>query len=153
MNVVTDDTLFIKYLKYGIRIDYNEWFLSGSIGDIILFNKKLNCSLTNRAIFSSNLTVNLAKDLNQWRLKNRNLEERKYVFHSHNLNALIKSPFGVATAFPDDPKPMIYNYHSSESLPSTSYDTTDHTSSSCSSLSQPEPFERNSVVIETEVEC
>ena len=151
MSIDTDDPQFIKSLKYGIRRDYNEWSLPRSLGDIQLFNKKLNCSITIAANFSSNLSVNLPKDPNQRRLKDRIPEERKYVIDSHNFNTLIKAPFGVVTAFPDDPTPMFYSYHPSESVPSTSYDLTYHTSSSCSNLSQPEPVETNSIAIQTEV--
>ena len=63
--------------------------------------------------------VNLPKDLNQWRLKDRVPDERKYVIYNHDLNSLIKTPFGVVTAFPDDPNP-IFNSPLSSSLPSNS---------------------------------
>ena len=55
------------------------------------------------------------------------------------------------TAFPDAPNPMFNSYLSSESLPSTSYDPTHHTSSSRCNLSQPEPVEKTSVAVQTEV--
>ena len=115
MNIDTDDAQFIKSLKYGIRRDYNEWSLPKSLRDIQLFNKKLNCSITIAANFSSNLSVNLnlPKDPNHWRLKVRIPEERKYVIYSHNVNTLIKARFGVVTAFPDDPNPIFYSYHPS----------------------------------------
>ena len=63
--------------------------------------------------------VNLPKDLNQWRLKDRIPDERKYVIYNHDLNSLIKAPFGVVTAFPDDPNPVL-NSPSSSYLPSNS---------------------------------
>ena len=44
--------------------------------------------------------VNLPKDLNQWRLKDRIPDERKHVIYNHDLNCLNKAPFGVVTAFP-----------------------------------------------------
>ena len=143
----------MNLLMYGIRRDYNEWSLPRSLGDIKLFNKKLTCSFTIPANFSSNSTVNLPEDLNPWRLKDRIPEGRKYVIFSHTLNTHIRAPFGVVTAFPDVPNPMFNSYHSSESLPSTSYDLTHHTSSSGSNLSQPQPVETNSVAIQIEVEA
>ena len=120
LNVDTDDPQYITFLKYGIRKDQNEWSLSRNIGDIKIFNKNLNCSLRIPANLSSNLVVNLPKDLNQWRLKDRLPEERKYVIYNHNLNALIKAPFGVVTAFPNDPNPLFSSYsNSQESLTSS----------------------------------
>ena len=98
------------------------------------------------------MTVNLLEGLTQWRLKDRIPEERNYVIYGHNLNTLIKAPFGVVIAFPDDPKPMFNCYHSSESLPSTSYYLTHHTSIYFSNLSKPDPVEKISVAIQTEVE-
>ena len=46
--------------------------------------------------------------------------KKKYGIHKDNLNSLIKAPFCVATAFPDDPNPVINNPSSSSYLPSTS---------------------------------
>ena len=63
--------------------------------------------------------VNLPKDLNQWRLKDRIPDERKYVIYNHDINSPIEAPFGVVTAFPDDPNP-IFNYPLSSCLPSNS---------------------------------
>ena len=63
--------------------------------------------------------VNPPKDLNQWRLKDRIPDERKYVIYNHGLNSLIKALFGVVTAFPDDPNPVL-NCPSSSYLPSNS---------------------------------
>ena len=120
MNVDTDKTQFKKVLKYGVRRDHNEWSLPRSPADIKIFNKKLNCSLQIPANFSSNIVVNLHKDLNQWRLKDRLPDERKYVIYNHNLNALIKAPFGVVTAFPNDPKPLLSSQcNSQESIASS----------------------------------
>ena len=119
MNIDTDDPQFITFLKYGIRKDCNEWSLPRSIGEVRLFNKKLNCSIVIPANRSSTLMVNLPKDLNQWRLKDRIPDERKYVIYNHDLSSLIKAPFGVVTAFPDDPNP-IFNSPLSSSLPSNS---------------------------------
>ena len=113
LNVDTDDPQFITFLKYGIRKDCNEWSLPRGIGEVKLFNKKLNCSVVIPANRSSTLMVNLPKDLNQWRLKDRLPDERKYVIYNHNLNSLIKAPFGVVTAFPDDPNPLFSSYNSS----------------------------------------
>ena len=67
--------------------------------------------------------VNLPKDLNQWRLKDRISDERKYVIYTHHLNSLVKAPFGVVTAFPDDPNP-VFNSPSSY-LPRNSSNQTD----------------------------
>ena len=64
--------------------------------------------------------VNLPKDMNQWRLKDRIPEENKYVINNHDLNALTKAAFGVFTAFAYDPIAVFSSYHSSHHLPSTS---------------------------------
>ena len=106
MNVDIDNPQFIKFLKPGVRGYHNEWSLPGSLGDIKIFNTKLNCSLSIPANFSSSLVGNLPKDLNQWRSKDRLPDGRKYVIRNHSLNALIKAPFGVVTAFPNDPNPL-----------------------------------------------
>ena len=44
--------------------------------------------------------------MNQWRLKDRLPEERKYVIYNQQIDSMIKAPFGAITAFPDDPKPF-----------------------------------------------
>ena len=93
MNVDTDNSQFIKFLKYGVRRDHNEWSLPRNVGDITIVNKKLNCSLNIPANFSSNFVVNSPKDLNQWRLKDRLPDQRRYAIYNHNLKALIKAPF------------------------------------------------------------
>ena len=85
--------------------------------------KKLNCSIVIPANRSSTLMVNIPKDLNQWRLKDRIQDERKYVIYNHELNSLMKAPFGVVTAFPDDPNP-VFNSPSSY-LPSNLSSQTD----------------------------
>ena len=103
LNIDTVDPQFFTFLKYGIRKDCNEWSLPRSIGEVRLFNEKLNCSIVIPANRSSTLMVNLPKDPNQWRLKDRIQDERKYVIYNHDLNSLIKAPFGVVTAFPDNP--------------------------------------------------
>ena len=110
LNVDTDNPQFINFLKYGVRRDHNECSLPRSLGDIQIFNKKLNCSLNIPANFSSNLVANLLEDLNQWRLTDRLPDERKYVIYSHSLNALIKAPFGVLTAFPNGPNPSFSSH-------------------------------------------
>ena len=119
LNINTDDPQFITFLEYGIRKDCNEWSLPRSIGEVRLFNKKLNCSIVIPANRSSTLMVNLPKDLHQWRLKDRIPDERKYVIYNHDLNSLIEAPFGVVAAFPDDPNPVL-NSPSSSFLPSNS---------------------------------
>ena len=103
LNGDTENPQFVKFLKYGIRGDHNEWSPPSRLRDIKIFNKKLNCSLSIPEDFSSNLVVNLPKDLNQWWLKDRLHGERKYAIYNHKLNALIKVPFGVVNAVPDDP--------------------------------------------------
>ena len=80
----------------------------------------MNCSITFSANSGSNLTVNLFIDFKQWRLKGRIPDERKYVIYNHDLNSLIKAPFGVVTAFPDNPNPVFNSPFSSTNLPSTS---------------------------------
>ena len=119
LNIDTDDPQFITFLKNGICKDYNEWSLPRSIGEVRLFNRKLNWSIAIPVNRSSTLTVNILKDLNQWRLKDRIPYERIYVIYNHELNSLIKAPFGVVTAFTDDPNPVI-NSPSSSYLPSNS---------------------------------
>ena len=120
LNIDTDDPQFFTFLKYGIRKDCNEWSLPRGIGEVRLFNEKLNCSVVIPANRRSTLMVNLPKDLNQWRLKDRLPDERKYVIYNHDLNALIKAPFGVVTAFPNDPNPLFSSHcHSQESLTSS----------------------------------
>ena len=79
LNIDTDDPHFVTFLKYGIRKDCNEWSLPRSIGEVRLFNKKLNSSFVIPANRSSTPMVNLPKDLSQWRLKDRIPDERKYV--------------------------------------------------------------------------
>ena len=118
-NIDTDDPQFITFLQYGIRKDCNEWSLPRSIGEVRHFNKKVNCSLVIPANRSSTLMVNLPKDLNQWRLKDRIPDERKNVIYNHDSNSLSKAPFGVVTALPDDPNP-IFDSSSSSYLPSNS---------------------------------
>ena len=68
------------------------------------------------------------------------------------LNTLIKDPFRVVKTCPVNPNPLFNRYHPSECLFSTSCDQGHDTSSSCSILSQPEPVEKKSVAIQTEVE-
>jgi len=120
LNIDTDDPQNITFLNDGIRRDCNEWSLPRSIGAVTLINKKLNCSVVITANRSSSLIVNLPKDLNQCRLKDRIPDERKYVIYNHDLNSLIKSPFAVVTAFPDDPHPVFNSPSSSSYLPSIS---------------------------------
>ena len=123
LNIDNEDPQFITFLKYGIPKDCNEWSLPRSIGEVRLFNEKLNCSIVIPANRSSTLMVNIPKDLNQWRLKDGIPDERKYVIYNHELNSLIKAPFGVVTAFPDDSNP-VFNSPSSY-LPSNSSSQTD----------------------------
>ena len=77
LNVDTDDPQFIKFLTYEIRRDHKEWSLPRSLGGIKHFNIKLNCSVTVPAIFSSNLSVYLPKDLNQWKLRDKILKRER----------------------------------------------------------------------------
>ena len=120
LNIDTDDPQFITFFKYGIRKDCNEWSLPRGIGEVGFFNGKLNCSVVIPTNRSSTLMVNLPNDLNQWRLKDRLPDERKYVIYNHNLNALIKAAFGVVTAFPKDRNPLFSSHcHSQESLTSS----------------------------------
>ena len=100
-------------------VNFNERSLPRGVAEVRLFNKELNCSVVFPANRSSTLMVNLPKDLNQWRLKDRITDERKYVMYNHDLNSLIKAPFGVVTAFPDDPNPA-FNSPSSSNFPSIS---------------------------------
>ena len=67
--------------------------------------------------------VNLPTDLNHWRLKDRLPDERKYVIYNHHLNALIKAPFVVVTAFPNDPNPLFSSQCHSQELLTSSYNT------------------------------
>ena len=121
--VDTDNPQLIKFLKYGIRKDHNSWSLPRSLGDIKIFNKKLNWSLNIPANSSSNLVVYLPKGLNRWRLKDRLPDEKKYVIYNQNLNALIKAPFGVVTASPNDPNPLFSSHCTSEDSIASSCNT------------------------------
>ena len=153
LNIDNDDRQSITFLKYGICRDSNEWSLPRSFGEIKLFNKRLNYSVripTNRR---SALMVNLPEDLNQWRLKDRSPEERKYVVYNHDLNALIKAPFGVVTAFPDDKNPVFNSSLSSQRLPRTSSCQLDLQSktpnSPCLTINQSNTIETTSIGIKT----
>ena len=115
----TDDSQLITFLKVGIHKDCNKRSLPKSNGKVRLFSKKLNCSVVIPANRSSFLTENLFKDLNQWRLKDRIPDERKYVIYNHDLNSLLKASFGVVTAFPDDSNPVFNNPSSSSYRPGT----------------------------------
>ena len=150
LNIDNDDPQFITFLKYGIRKDCNEWSLPRSIGEVRLFNKKLNCSIVIPANRSSTLMVNLPKHLNQWRLKDRIPDETKYVIYNHDLNSLIKAPFGVVTAFPDDPNP-VFNSPLSSSLPSNSSSQIDL---KCTTLNsnRSDSIETTSIGIQTDPE-
>ena len=106
LNMDTGDPEIITFLKYGVRRDYIESSLPKSVGEFSLFNEKLNCSIKIPANQSFSLIVNLPKDLNQGRLKDRIPEEKKCVLYNHDLNSLKKPPFGVVTEFPDDPNPV-----------------------------------------------
>ena len=70
--------------------------------------------------FTSNLAVILSKNLSQWRLKHQFPDKKKSVIYNHNLNALIKAPVGVVTAFPNDPNPLFSSRcNSQESIASS----------------------------------
>ena len=150
LNIDNDDPQFITFLKYGIRKDCNEWSLPRSIGEVRLFNEKLNCSIVIPANRSSTLMVNLPKDLNQWRLKDRIPDERKYVIYNHELKSLIKAPFGVVTACSDDPNP-IFNSPLSSCLPSNSSSQMDL---KCTTLNsnRSDSIETTSIGIQTDPE-
>ena len=81
-------------------------FLSTPKQGIEIVNKKLNCSIVIPPDNCTAVNVNLPKEMNQWRLKDRLPEERKYVIYNQQIDSMIKAPFGVFTAFPDDPKPF-----------------------------------------------
>ena len=57
------------------------------------------------------------------RLKDRLPEERKYVIDNHQVNSMIVAPFGVITAFPDDPKLPLDDYSSTISSSINSFTT------------------------------
>ena len=77
--------------------------------------------------------VNLPKDHNQGRLEERIPDERKYVVYNHDLNSLVKAPFGVITAFPNDPNPLFSSdCHSEESLTSSCNTSSSETNSKIS---------------------
>ena len=64
--------------------------------------------------------MNLPKDLNQSRSKDQLPDKSRHVIYNHNLNALIKAPFGVVTAFPNDPNSVLSSQCSSlESIASS----------------------------------
>ena len=130
LNIDTDDPQSITFLKYGIRNDCNEWSLPRGIGEVRLFNDKLNCFVVIPANRSSTLMVNLPTDLNQWPLKDRLPDEKKYVIYNHNVNAVIKAPFGVVTAFPNDPNPLFSSHSHSQESSTSSYNTSSSESKS-----------------------
>ena len=150
LNIDTDDPQFNTFIKYGIRKDCNEWSLPRSIGEVRFFNKKLNCFIVIPANRSSTLMVNLPKELNQWILKDRIPDERKYVIYNHDLNCLIKAPFGVVTAFPDAPNP-VFNNPSLSNLPSNSSSQTDLKCTTPNS-NRSDSIETKSIGIQTETE-
>ena len=110
----------------------------------------MNCSVVIPANRSSTLMVNLPKDLNQWRLKDRIPDERKYVIYNHDLNSLIKAPFGVVTAFPDDPN-TVFNSPSSSYLLSNSSSQIDLKCTTPNS-NRSNSIETTSIAIQTEPE-
>ena len=65
LNIDTDDPQCITFLKYGIRKDCIESSFPRSIGEVKLFNKKLNCSVVIRANRSSSILMSLPKEFNQ----------------------------------------------------------------------------------------
>ena len=124
------DTDDIKFLKYGIRKDHSKWILVTPQG-IELVNNKLNCSITIPTESCTAIKIILPKEMTQWRLKDRLPEERKYVIYNHQLDSLIKDPFGVITAFPHDPNPLFDDNASTISLSiSTSTSKETHTDNS-----------------------
>ena len=94
--------------------------------------------------------VNLRKDLNQWRIKDRIPDEIKYVIYNHDLNSPIKAPFGVVTAFSDDPNP-IFNSPLSSNLPSNSSSQIDFKCTTPNS-SRSNSIETTSIGIQTDPE-
>ena len=80
LSIDTVDPQFITFLKYGNRKDRDEWSSPRSIGEVRLFNKKLNWSIVIPANRSSTLMVNLPQDLNQWRRKDRTPDEKNTGF-------------------------------------------------------------------------
>ena len=93
------------------------------------------------ANFRSNLVVNLPKDLNEWRLKDRLPDESKYVIYNHNLNALIEAPSGVETAFPNNPNPLFSSQCNSQESIASSCNT--------SSCSEPKYKSRHAKTVST----
>ena len=126
INVGTDDLRFITFLKYGIRQDHQKRFLATPQQGITLVNQKLNSSITIPPQSCPSLKINLLKDMNKWRLKDRFPEDKKYVIHNHETDFMIKAPFGVITAFPDDPNSLFDN-NSCASSSSVSTSTTKDT--------------------------
>ena len=77
--------------------------------------------------------------------------KEKYIIYNHDLNSLIKAPFGVVTAFPDDPNP-VFNSPSSSYLPSTSSGQTDLKCTTPNS-NRSNSIETTSIGIQTDPEC
>ena len=150
LNIDTGDPQFINFLNYGIRKDCNEWSLPRGIGEVRLFIKKLNGFVVIPAKRCSTRMVNLPKDLNQWRLKDRIPDERKYVIYNHDLNSLIEAPFGVVTAFPDYSNPVL-NSPSSSYLPSKSSSQIDLKFTTPNS-NRSDSIEKTSIGIQTDPE-
>ena len=155
LNIEIDDPQFITFPKYGIRRDGNERFLPRSVGKIRVFNKRLKCSVLFPANRRYTLMVNFLKNLNQWRLKDKIPEERNYVKHNKNLNGSIKAAFGVVPVHTHGRNPVLNNYHSSRSLPKTSfcqYVQSNTPNSSCSSINQANSIISTSIGNQTETE-
>ena len=96
MNIHTDDTKIITFLKYGIRWEYSQWSQPRGLGNIRFFNKNMNCCIILPTILSTNRKFTQrpksaeAKKQNPRRKENCHLYS--YPQHSH------QSAFEVLTA-------------------------------------------------------
>ena len=95
---LNDNPLFVKSLDYFLRPEYNKWCLSEQS---IIQNKTTGEKIS---VPSSVLPVipdfSLVRSLNLWRLRNRDVSQRKYEIENKECHSRIKVPFEMITAFP-----------------------------------------------------
>ena len=97
VEITRHHTKELNISKNDLDYAYGQMKLSKETVELFHCHSPDNCTAIN---------VNFAKEMNQWRLKDRLPEERKYVINNHQIDSMIEAPFGVITAFPDDPNPL-----------------------------------------------
>ena len=93
---LNDNPLFVKSLDYSLGPEYNKWCLSEQS---VIQNKVPSSVLPVLPDFS------LVRSLNLWRLRNRDVSQRKYKIENKKCHSRISVPFEMITAFlpQDDP--------------------------------------------------